>query len=279
LKNTDVVIQPRQNNTWGALSLDHVFEFMGGINMAVRRVTGKDPDTYFADYRNRNNTRMQELKEAIGVEARSTLFNPTFIKELMQGGASSASRITEIVSNTYGWNVTKPSVVDKEMWDQIYDVYVKDKMNLGTKEFFKKENPAALQEITAVMMETARKGMWKASKEQLTAMAQLHTELVKEFGPVAGGFSGGNAKLQEFISQQVAPEEAKAYNSKLESMKSAGASSGLSSKNGKVLKKEELTSIPEGEKNSLNGFLIGGIVILVFFILLIVIRKKRKNQE
>ena len=30
LTRTDVVVQPRQSNTWGALSLDHVYEFMGG---------------------------------------------------------------------------------------------------------------------------------------------------------------------------------------------------------------------------------------------------------
>ena len=52
LNNTDIVIQPRQSNTWGALSLDHVFEFMGGLHLAVREVTGKDPEAYFADYRN-----------------------------------------------------------------------------------------------------------------------------------------------------------------------------------------------------------------------------------
>ncbi len=46
LHNTDAVIQPRQSNTWGALSLDHVFEFMGGMNLAVRNVTGKDPDAF-----------------------------------------------------------------------------------------------------------------------------------------------------------------------------------------------------------------------------------------
>ena len=31
LTRTDVVVQPRQSNTWGALSLDHVYEFMGGM--------------------------------------------------------------------------------------------------------------------------------------------------------------------------------------------------------------------------------------------------------
>ena len=54
LTRTDVVVQPRQSNTWGALSLDHVYEFMGGMNLAVKNVTGKDPEAYLSDYRNRN---------------------------------------------------------------------------------------------------------------------------------------------------------------------------------------------------------------------------------
>ena len=37
------------------------------MNLAVRHVTGKEPDAYLSDYRNRNHMRMQELKEAIGV--------------------------------------------------------------------------------------------------------------------------------------------------------------------------------------------------------------------
>lgn len=163
LNSTDVVVQPRQSNTWGALSLDHVYEFMGGMNLAVRNVTGKDPDAYLSDYRNRNNMKMQELKEAVGVESRTTILNPTYIKEKMKGGASAASEVAQTVTNTYGWNVMKPAAIDKELWDNIYDVYVKDEYKLNVKDFFEKQNPAALQEVTAVMMETARKGYWKAS--------------------------------------------------------------------------------------------------------------------
>ena len=125
LTRTDVVVQPRQSNTWGALSLDHVYEFMGGMNLAVRNVTGKDPDAYLADYRNHSNMRMQEVKEAIGIEGRTTIFNPAYIKEKTKGGASSASTFAEIVTNTYGWNVMKPKAIDKEMWDEIYNVYVR----------------------------------------------------------------------------------------------------------------------------------------------------------
>jgi cobaltochelatase CobN len=275
LSNTDVVIQPRQSNTWGALSLDHVYEFMGGLNLAVRNVTGKDPEAYFADYRNRNNVKMQELKEAIGVEARSTIFNPAYIKEMMKGSASSASQVTEVVTNTYGWNVMKPDVIDHEMWDKIYDVYVKDEYNLGTESFFRRENPYALQEITAVMLETARKGMWDASEQQLADIAELHTVLVSEFGHSGMGFAGENKKLQDFISQKVNSQAAAEYKQQVEKMKnSSGTSENV--EGGVVLSKQQVSQNSDGEESSFNGILIVSIVLIIFAVLLIILKRKRK---
>jgi cobaltochelatase CobN len=277
LHHTDVVVQPRQSNTWGALSLDHVFEFMGGLNLAVRDVTGKDPDAYFADYRNRNNVKMQELKEAIGVESRSTVFNPAYIKEVMKGKASSAAQITEVVTNTYAWNVMKPDVIDNEMWDQLYDVYVKDSHNLGVQKFFKEQNPQAMQEITAVMMETARKGMWNATGQQLSDIAQLHTDLVKEFGASGSGFSGSNSKLQDFIVQNVNQQTASEYKTQIQRMKTADVSSEMN-RSGTVLKKQDISPSGGGEENVLNDVMVISIILVIFIVLLIVLRKKRKNN-
>lgn len=280
LTRTDVVVQPRQSNTWGALSLDHVYEFMGGMNLAVRNVTGKDPDAYFSDYRNRNRMRMQELKESIGVESRTTLLNPAYIKEKMKGEASSAAGFAEIVTNTYGWNVMKPTAIDKELWDDIYNVYVKDEYNLGVQEYFEQQNPAALQEVTAVMMETARKGMWKASPEQLKEIAQLHTDLVTKYGPSSTGFTGNNAKLQQFIAAKVAPQQATAYNQQMKQMKQEAAQ-GNDAK-GMVLKKQSSDLAPgaKEEKSALNGTIIVSVVLVLFIVLLLILRKKRqKNNE
>ncbi|MDR1780099.1 MAG: cobaltochelatase subunit CobN [Tannerella sp.] len=274
LHNTDVVVQPRQSNTWGALSLDHVYEFMGGLNLAVRSVTGKDPDAFFADYRNRNNARIQELKEAIGVEARSTIFNPAYIREVMKGNAASAERITEVVTNTFGWNVMKPNVIDREIWDKIYEVYIKDDYGLGVEAFFRRENPFALQEITAVMLETARKGMWQASEQQLADLARLHSALVKDYGSAASGFSGGNAKLHDFIAQKLDNTSASDYRRQLQKMQTAAPSP--DSKSGVVMKKETLNTPPDREKNTLNGAIVVTVVLCVFVILLLILRKKRK---
>ena len=277
LTRTDVVVQPRQSNTWGALSLDHVYEFMGGMNLAVRNVTGKDPDAYLADYRNHSNMRMQEVKEAIGIEGRTTIFNPAYIKEKMKGGASSASTFAEIVTNTYGWNVMKPKAIDKEMWDEIYNVYVKDKYHLGTKEFFDKQNPAALMEMTAVMMESARKGMWKATPQQLRDIAKLHTETVNKYKPSCSGFVCDNAKLRNYIASKTDAASAKEYQQNVEQIRDAAAAKNSSDK-GMVMKKETLNEEAQKTTTVVSGIVVGVIVIVAFVLLAVLIRRRRKNM-
>lgn len=278
LTRTDVVVQPRQSNTWGALSLDHVYEFMGGMNLAVRNVTGKDPDAYLADYRNHSNMRMQEVKEAIGIEGRTTIFNPAYIKEKMKGGASSASTFAEIVTNTYGWNVMKPKAIDKEMWDEIYNVYVKDKYNLGTKEFFDKQNPAALMEMTAVMMESARKGMWKATPQQLKDIAKLHTETVNKYKPSCSGFVCDNAKLRNYIASKTDAASAKEYQQNVEQIRDAETAKNSSDK-GMVMKKETLNEEAQKTTTVVSGIVVGVIVIVAFVVLAVYLRRRRKMMS
>ena len=280
LTRTDAVVQPRQSNTWGALSLDHVYEFMGGMNLAVRNVTGKDPDAYLSDYRNRNNVRMQEVKEAIGVESRTTILNPVYIKEKMKGDAGAASSITEIVQNTYGWNVMKPKAIDQQLWNDIYDVYVKDKYNLGTQGYFEEKNPAALENMTAVMLETARKGYWKATPEQLKAVAGLHTDLIAKYGTSGGGFADNNAKLQDFIAENVSAPQAAGYKQRINEMKEAALADGNVQK-GMTLKKNTIDTAgqPKEETNKLSGTLVVSVVLAAFIILLMILKKKRSQNR
>lgn len=274
LTRTDAVVQPRQSNTWGALSLDHVYEFMGGMNLAVRNVTGKDPEAYLSDYRNRNNARMQEVKEAIGVESRTTILNPAYIREKMKGGAGDAAGLAEVITNTYGWNVMKPDAIDNELWNDIYDTYVGDKYNLGVKDYFRSKNPAAIQEMTAVMLETARKGLWDASPEQVAALAELHTEMVAEFGAACSGFVCDNAKLRDFISSKVPASAASQYNS---AVAQARAEAVGTEADGMVMKREDLNPT-ETTTNTVSGIIVAAIVVVALAGLVVLIRRRRKQK-
>lgn len=278
LQNTETVVQPRSSNTWGPLSLDHVYEFMGGINMAVRNVTGNDPTAYFNDFRNVSRPKMQELKEAIGVETNSTVFNPKYIKELLDGEASSMDKFAETFRNTYGWNVMKPQAIDDFIWNTYHDIYVNDKLRLDVKKRFEEENPYALQEMTSVMLETARKGYWKASEQQLKELSRLHAELVRDHDAGCSGFVCDNAKLRGFISQNLPGNLSKDYEKAIDQARNVQIEENSESI---VLKKDEKketkpTKTRKGETRTRSSWvLIGAISFLVILAFAIIMHRRK----
>lgn len=279
LLNTSVVVQPRSSNTWGALSLDHVYEFMGGLSAAVQEVTGNDPTAYFNDFRNTSNSRVQELKEAIGVETNSTIFNPKFINEKLKGEASSYNYFAEVFNNTYGWNAMKPSAIDQHIWNEYYEIYVKDKHDLDIEEKFSDKNPYSMQTMTAVMLESARKGLWKASEQQIKDVARLHAEFVDKHGAACNGFVCDNAKLRDFISLNINEEQNRDYNKQIDAARQVQISK-QSSEKSIVLEKEETDNskkqvVTDHEKdNKYNFFIILG-ALLVSIIIVVVYRIKK----
>ncbi len=281
LEHTDVVLQPRQGNTWGPLSLDHVYEFAGGLNNAVRKVTGKEPDVLFSDFRNPQHARIQSMKEAVWVEARSTILNPKYVQEMLKGSSSSAETFAETFRNTFGWNVMKSDVIDNELWNQLHAVYVSDNLDLGVAAFFKQQNPYALEEMSAVLMEAHRKGFWSASTAQLQSTATLHLALAKEYGAACSEFVCGNKALQQEISKYLTPDEQKAYNQAID--RATTVSSGNKDQSQVSLKKEEEgNSKQPTEKTRQGGDKISWLwptMMLILVVLSLIIRRYRRSSR
>ena len=273
LTETDVVIQPRQSNTWGPISLDHVYEFTGGLSLTVKTITGKEPDAYMADYRNRNNRRLQETKEAIAVETRATILNPIFIKERMKGGAGTAQMFGEIFRNIFGWNVTRPSAIDKDLFNDLYKMYVADENKLGIYDYFNRVNPASYQSMTAVLLESARKGYWKATQEQLTKTAEIHAKITAEQGAACTEFVCGNNKLQSYITNNLSKQSKENY---AQTMKNT-----LEKSSGKevVLKEQRLNAEQQLVKNQRNSWIAGGFACVAFLLLVLILRRRIKQKE
>ncbi|MBR5099728.1 MAG: cobaltochelatase subunit CobN [Bacteroidales bacterium] len=182
LARTDVIIQPRQSNTWGPLSLDHVYEFTGGLSLAVREVTGKEPDAMMADYRNSRSHRMQDARQALAVETRATILNPTFIRERMNGGEGTAQMFGELFRNVFGWSVTRSSMLDPQLYDDLYRLYFEDSEGLGIRDYLEETNPAAFTSMTQVLLDCASKGYWKpdiARLQQLKALRAQQLQVVE----------------------------------------------------------------------------------------------------
>ena len=219
LQETDVTVQPRQSNTWGPVSLDHVYEFTGGLSMAVKALTGKEPDALMADYRNRSNRKIQGVKEAIDVEVRTTLLNPNFVRERMKGDEGTAQMFGETFRNIFGWSVTKGEVLDRNLYNDLYRMYITDDQQLGIRAYFQQKNPAAYQAMTATMLESARKGYWKPSDAQLQQTARLHADITRENGAACTDFVCNNAPLQEFIAGNLPSDVRQGYNRQMSLVK------------------------------------------------------------
>lgn len=243
------------------------------LSLAVRSVTGNDPDAYFNDFRNPAKANVQDLEEALWVEARSTLLNPKYIQEYMKGGATSAETFAETFRNTYGWNVMKPDAIDDALWNNLHEVYINDKLDLNVKAFFERENPYALQEMTAVMLETIRKGYWEASEDQIQSLTQMHTELISDHQAGCSGFVCNNKKLQAFITENLSPESQLEYEAALKTVQEIPTS-----EESMVLEKETLTENTSDIKEEINSNLI--VFVLVGFLLLLIVLLiiKRRKQ-
>lgn len=216
LQGTTAIVQPRSSNVDGPLSLDHMYEFMGGLSRAVETVTGEPPEAYYDDYRTTGSATVTTLADSIAEEMHGTLLNPKYIAALRDGGASSAATFAETFRNGFGWETMRPQAIGDESWNALFDVYVRDKHDLDLRAFFEDEHPQSLQEITAVMLETARKGFWDASDEQRGELAALHAELIETHGAGCSGFVCGNPPLREFIASLLSESAAASYEAQLD---------------------------------------------------------------
>ena len=61
--------------------------------------------------------------------------------------------------------------------------------------------------MTAVMLESARKGYWKASDEQLKTTASLHAQITREKGAACTEFVCDNTSLQSLVANRLNDSE------------------------------------------------------------------------
>jgi cobaltochelatase CobN len=99
----------------------------------------------------------------------------------------------------WGWDATTPDLVTDSDWNEIYNIYINDKYDLGLDEFLKSENPYQYQSMVSRMLETARKDYWGASDEVLQNLVKEYVESVVKDGVTCCHHTCGNPLLDEYI--------------------------------------------------------------------------------
>jgi len=200
LADVEVAAHSRSSNLFGVLDTDDTFQHLGGLALAVRSITGENPDLYITNLRHPHNPKTETVKSFLRREINARNFNPKWIEGMMEHDYAGAREMMRFTEHLWGWDVVTPDLITEDMWNQVYDVYVQDKYNLGMEEFFEKNNPHALQSIEARMLEVARKGYWHPSEEILKNLAREYAESVAENGVTCCHHTCGNPLLREYIA-------------------------------------------------------------------------------
>ncbi len=200
LVDVDVGVHSDSSNLFGVIDNDDYYQYLGGLALAVRSLTGETPDLYVADLTIADNPQMTTLEEAFRKEFRSRYWNPKWIDGMMEHDYGGAREFAKFTEHTWGWDVMTPDMVTDEDWNRIFEVYINDTYDLDLDEFLRNEHPYTYQSMTARMLEATRKGYWDAPDDVMKTLVAEYAQSVIENGPACCHHTCGNPILgDEYI--------------------------------------------------------------------------------
>ena len=200
LEDVKMTMHTRSSNIFMNMDTDGVFSELGGLALAVKRVSGQYPDVVLSNQQDPNAAHIEDIEKTLGKELRARYLNPKWIEGMKKENYAGAREMNRFLEHMWGWQVTTPFAIDGAKWEQVYEVYIEDKYGLDLKEFFDKHNPWAQQSMAARMLEADRKNYWKAPEEMKKKLAKTYALNVMEKGVACCEHTCNNPMLQQFVA-------------------------------------------------------------------------------
>ncbi len=185
LEGVQAAVLARSSNLYGMLTTDDPFQYLGGIGLAVRHVSGRTPSLYISNLRDAANAKVEPAARFLAAELRTRQFHPQWVATMQQEGYAGTLNVVGAMNNFWGWTSVAPEIVRDDQWQSFFDVYVEDSLGLDVREWFEEFNPAALAQIVERMLEAARKDYWQTDEATLRTLAELYIDAVERLDYLA----------------------------------------------------------------------------------------------
>jgi cobaltochelatase CobN len=173
LQQLQVVLQNQDNREHDLLDSDDYYQFQGGLTVAVKSLTGKNPEVYFGDNSQPNNPKVRKLTAEIARVYRSRVINPKWIKGIMRHGYKGAFEMAATVDYLFAYDATTNCVKDY-MYQGVATAYILDEQ---VQQFIKQKNPWALRDMAERLLEANQRGMWQqVSNDMLDKLKSIVNE-------------------------------------------------------------------------------------------------------
>ncbi|MEM6671512.1 MAG: cobaltochelatase subunit CobN [Planctomycetota bacterium] len=210
LARTDVAFLSRSSHTYGVLTSDDPFAYLGGLALAARASGGDGPELFVQNLRDESEVIIDSAASSIAKEMQTRYLHPEWIRGQMDEGYSGTLQVLKAVQFMWGWEVMDPNTVRPDQWQSVVDVYVTDSYALGTREWLESDNQAAFAQMLERLIDSVRLGYWDAdasTQQQLIAAyrsAAEASQLVQR-NPAVTAYVA--QRLTEFDAAKGAPED------------------------------------------------------------------------
>jgi cobaltochelatase CobN len=193
LQNVDATIQVRDNN-YGLLDNDDVYQYLGGLTMAAKSLSGEDVSVYIAD--TRTDPEIKTLNQFMANEMRTRILNSKWIEGMLNEGYSGANEISKEIGYLFAWDAVTPEAVKDWMYQSAVETYMFDST---IRSQFLEANPYAFASTAAWFLEAARRGMWVPDAATLTQLKDLYIQATVEYGVVCCHHTCGNLDFTNYV--------------------------------------------------------------------------------
>ena len=191
LRTVEITYLKKESDEFDILDCCCNFAYHGGFTVAAKSVSGKDVATYYGDTRDPDRPTIRDMKDEIERVVRTRLLNPKWIEGKKRHGYKGAGDISKRVDHVYGWSATT-KLVANWIYDEITRTFVTDEK---MREWFKENNPYALEEMTRRLIEAAERELWEPDEEMLKKLKESYLDLEglmeEKLGVVEGEYQGG----------------------------------------------------------------------------------------
>jgi cobaltochelatase CobN len=158
LQQLQVILHNQDNREHDILDSDDYYQFQGGLTVAARVLTGKNPQTYFGDNSLPSHPKIRLLREEIARVYRSRVINPKWIAGVMRHGYKGAFEIAATVDYLFAYDATANCVEDF-MYEGVAEAYL---FNDRVRQFIQAKNPWALRDISERLLEAYQRNLWRS---------------------------------------------------------------------------------------------------------------------
>jgi cobaltochelatase CobN len=163
LAGADAVLHNQDNREHDLLDSDDYYQFEGGLALAVRHLSGREPAVYHNDHSQPDRPRIRTLREELGRIVRGRAANPRWIAGVMRHGYKGAAEIAATVDYLFAFAATTRAVDDSH-FEALYDAYLGDD---AVRQFMEAHNPAALAETKSRFAEAIERGLWRPRRNSI----------------------------------------------------------------------------------------------------------------